>query len=261
VAQRLASLVLRLYPREWRARYEDEVRALFEDRPPALADLPGLLRNAVREWRLSRIDPLQQTFWWSVTGGTAALARMAVAGLTMRFGSEVIGAALHGWLGAPPGWLQVAGFFAFIAAMVRSFPANALFHAMPMSIRLRPLTRREFAACCAALAGELTISEWGQDHYLQSSIFFLVLFMSSTTENAWARSAASATFFNARRDWQSALGEHKRLVDLELRGLANASEVGLARAEVTHLADAARTAARASRVYGPIPSATPLNLN
>jgi hypothetical protein len=41
------SALLRLYPRSWRRRYESEVRALLESRPPGTRDAVDLLRGAL----------------------------------------------------------------------------------------------------------------------------------------------------------------------------------------------------------------------
>ena len=41
------STLLRLYPREWRERYQDELLALLEEHPPTLSDQFDLIRGAV----------------------------------------------------------------------------------------------------------------------------------------------------------------------------------------------------------------------
>ena len=47
MARRAALAMLRLYPTRWRARYEDEVRALIEDRPTRRRDVLDLARGAL----------------------------------------------------------------------------------------------------------------------------------------------------------------------------------------------------------------------
>ena len=47
MARRAALAMLRLYPSRWRARYEDEVRALIEDRPTRGRDVLDLARGAL----------------------------------------------------------------------------------------------------------------------------------------------------------------------------------------------------------------------
>jgi hypothetical protein len=55
----IASFLLRMYPRTWRMRYEEEVRALLEDNPPTWSDLAGLagapLRNGFTTLRIPSI--------------------------------------------------------------------------------------------------------------------------------------------------------------------------------------------------------------
>jgi hypothetical protein len=48
--RRAALAALRLYPSRWRARYEDEVRALLEERPPRPRDTLDLVRGALDAW-------------------------------------------------------------------------------------------------------------------------------------------------------------------------------------------------------------------
>ena len=47
MARRAALAMLRLYPSRWRERYEDEVRALIEDRPTRRRDVLDLARGAL----------------------------------------------------------------------------------------------------------------------------------------------------------------------------------------------------------------------
>jgi hypothetical protein len=42
--------LIRLYPRQWRERYGEEVRALLEDRPTNFRDSADLILNCLREW-------------------------------------------------------------------------------------------------------------------------------------------------------------------------------------------------------------------
>ena len=43
----IASYLVRMYPRTWRMRYEEEIRALLEDSPPTWRDIAGLASAAV----------------------------------------------------------------------------------------------------------------------------------------------------------------------------------------------------------------------
>ncbi len=44
------SVLLRLYPGTWRARYGDEMAALLKERPPGLSDRLDLIRGALDAW-------------------------------------------------------------------------------------------------------------------------------------------------------------------------------------------------------------------
>jgi hypothetical protein len=65
---RLAVAALRLYPRDWRARYGDEVAGLLERRRPRLADALDLARGAV-DARLHPSQPSRLPGLAAVTGG------------------------------------------------------------------------------------------------------------------------------------------------------------------------------------------------
>ena len=46
---RVARRIVGLYPRDWRARYEQEMLGLLADRPPTLFQCLDLLRGSVSE--------------------------------------------------------------------------------------------------------------------------------------------------------------------------------------------------------------------
>jgi hypothetical protein len=74
---RIARQLVRLYPRAWRARYEDEVLALVEQSGLAACDALDLVRGAAREWWL-RPSPMfleslfLTTVIWAVGSGVAS---------------------------------------------------------------------------------------------------------------------------------------------------------------------------------------------
>ena len=65
---RLAVAALRLYPRDWRARYRDEVASLLEGRRPRLADALDLARGAL-DARLHPSQPSRLPGLAAITGG------------------------------------------------------------------------------------------------------------------------------------------------------------------------------------------------
>ena len=50
MSRRAALAALRLYPARWRDRYEEEVRALLDDRSPGARDVVDLARGALDAW-------------------------------------------------------------------------------------------------------------------------------------------------------------------------------------------------------------------
>ena len=67
----VARALVRLYPRRWRARYEDEMLALIGETPLTLSALVDLVAGAAREWihtavrsrRAPQPVSLQREFW------------------------------------------------------------------------------------------------------------------------------------------------------------------------------------------------------
>jgi hypothetical protein len=53
----LARRILDRYPRGWRQRYGDEVRALLDDGRVPWNDIADLLRSCLSEWKVALADP------------------------------------------------------------------------------------------------------------------------------------------------------------------------------------------------------------
>jgi hypothetical protein len=70
---RLAHLLLRLYPKAWRERYGEEIRTLIEDRPAHWQALPDLARGAMKEqFKMQSFTRL--VGWLSAAGLVAGFA-------------------------------------------------------------------------------------------------------------------------------------------------------------------------------------------
>ena len=59
---RLVRWLLRLYPREWRARYEEELVAMLEERPTSVADLFDTALCALDAHARPQISPDREGF-------------------------------------------------------------------------------------------------------------------------------------------------------------------------------------------------------
>jgi hypothetical protein len=150
---RIARSLVRMYPPEWRARYEGEVLALLEEIPPTTRDLFDLARGVVREWTRKPV-----------------LRRMSTSELSeinRRHGQRmktlfVLGFAIAsvGWLVAS--WLYDEGYrLASSPSFKTTFIAALVLRGLPLFILSfwqrypRPLavTRVEFAAWIPAIFG------------------------------------------------------------------------------------------------------------
>jgi hypothetical protein len=87
MARRAALAMLRFYPSRWRARYEDEVRALIEDRPTRGRDVLDLARGALD----ARLHP-------PVPSRVPAVAAIAAGGVWTVWSLLILTAP------APPDW-------------------------------------------------------------------------------------------------------------------------------------------------------------
>ena len=257
----LARLLLRLYPREWRVRYEDEVCALFDEQAPQLWNLPGLFGNAVREWQHAAIDPLRHPRLWTASTALGLFSRLGAIVAGLYVSSKLAATALAAVFGPAPGWFESTAVLCILIVQARAFLSQAWWAQIPMSIKMRPLTRGQLVRWSLTLFVSVTVCQWTNEHLALWHLWMAPQFLLCATPAAWVRAKAAQDYWSARREWHYALSEHRRMVSLELRDLATFAEVTKALGEAQRLADHAHRAARLSRVYGPIPSATPLNWN
>jgi len=87
MARRAALAMIRLYPSRWRERYEEEVRALIEQRPMCRRDVLDLARGALDAW----LHP-------PVPSRVPAVAAIAAGGTWTVWSLLILGAP------APPDW-------------------------------------------------------------------------------------------------------------------------------------------------------------
>lgn len=74
----LARAIIRAYPRPWRERYADELRALVESEPPACRDVADLVYGCTSEW--TRDPALQETVVLIVATTIVAMPAMLWSG-------------------------------------------------------------------------------------------------------------------------------------------------------------------------------------
>jgi hypothetical protein len=75
--RRLLCLLIRIYPRQWRARYQDEITALIQESSPRWTDLLDLFYGAIL--MQTRTRTLVKTFTASVIGCLALSLAIAVS--------------------------------------------------------------------------------------------------------------------------------------------------------------------------------------
>ena len=161
--------ILRLYPRRWRERYEDELDALLEDAGVGLATMWDLLRGAVDahvhrgQWSEGGVMSQSPARRWSVLVPTALLAFPLVFLVLLSvngFGNGMVVPQLTGFFGNPVvEGVTVAGpFLAFAwsaAASTRvSFPRGS--HGLQATVRMTLAHGLVLLASAAMIAVYLT---------------------------------------------------------------------------------------------------------
>lgn len=122
MTSRVARLLVRLYPRQWRERYAEEMLALIEDSQPTLHTVADVIAGLFRAWVMFVFPP--------VPGGRLQMALVGLRTLAVFFATGAAVAGL-GWYAAAwvaaanwqlpvPGW-SIVVFIA--AASFRPWPA------------------------------------------------------------------------------------------------------------------------------------------
>lgn len=251
----LALLLLRSYPRTWRMRYEEEVRALLEDRAPGWRDVAGLLRGASHEWLHSAVDPVDHPILASAIAGlTGWFGAVLVISLTADF----VAGGLDGAVGAPPPWVGALSSVGLLVAAIRGAFAQFGFQQIPIGVRGRTLSFGPMSAGQARRwwtilfivvvlgrwAGDVLVTTWSQ-------WWIAPLLFASGTEAAFRRQRAQAELIRIRKELRAAGREHVRLRGLLPIHLSTSPELDRAAAEVARLNREVRAAADAWRQSQP----------
>ena len=254
----LANFLLRLYPRTWRMRYEEEVRALLDDRAPQWRDMAGLVRGASREWLHGIVDPVEHPILASVVTG---LAGWWVAALVISLTAEVGTEVLSRTLGEPSAWIGTVSAFSLLAAWGRGCAAQFLPNKVPIGIQGRtlsfgPLSASQMRRWWIILWVAVVLGRWAGDVLVTSQWWIAPLLFTSGTETAWRRQRAQAELIRLRRELHAAAREHVRLRGLLPIHLSSSPELEQASAEVARLNREARAVAEVWRQSRPFITAS-----
>ena len=249
----LAVRLLRLYPRTWRMRYEEEVLALLDDRATHLRDVAGLLRGASQEWIHTLADPIEHPILAFAIEG---LAGWMGAVLAISLTANLFAGLLISALGQAPGWIATLSSVAVIAASIRGFAPLFRIHQIPIGVHGRtlpvgPLSARQARRWWTILWVAVVLGHWAGDIDLVAVVACPILFRSGT-EKAWRRQRAHDELMRLRRDLQAAVREHVRLRGLLPIHLSTSAELDHISAEVARLNREVRAAADAWRYSHPI---------
>lgn len=258
--QRLASFLVRLYPATWRMRYEEEVRALLEDRPPRVVDLFGLARGVVTERFATVIDPVEHP--WASAVLTATLGWFGIVLLIQVFG-VVAGRQLATTFGPAPASLQYFAMVAMLGLVGRTMTTGAAW--LPIPTIRRPLSAREVRVWWVVLQMSVVAGHW-TNHAVVAAWqvwMFLPLALLGSTEAAWLRARARADWMKAREEHRDGVQGYQFVANLVAQGRATPRELSDLGRDVARLSDRARDALAAYRATGArrLPPRRPLGLS
>jgi hypothetical protein len=248
----LAVLLLRWYPHAWRMRYEEEVRALLDDRAPDWRDVAGLLRGATIEWMHSIVDPLEHPVLSGILRGLGGwFAATAVISAT----AGPIGIWLQRVAGPPSGWVSDVAFLAVEVTAIRGFSSQpGLLDKIPIGVHgrtlsLGPMSATQVMRWWVILWTSILLAAWSNATWLTSwgSWWFAPLLLITATRSGWNRGLAKQELWRLRRELRWASREHLRLEALVVRNLATASEVEVSAGDIARLNRAIKAAAEALR--------------
>jgi hypothetical protein len=248
-----AVLLLRLYPRTWRMRYEEEVRVLLDDRAPGWSDLAGLVRGAGREWIHTLADPIEHPI---VAFAIDVLAGWMGAVMAIYLVANLFAGLLSSVLGEAPGWIATLSSVAVVAAAIRGFGPLFNLHQIPIGVHGRtlavgPLSPRQARRWWTLLSVAVVLGHWAGDIDLVAAVACPIMF-SSGTEKARRRQRAHDELMRLRRELQAVVRERARLHGLLPIHLSTSAELDQISADVARLNREVRAAADAWRHALPI---------
>ena len=105
----LARRILDCYPRGWRERYGEEVRALLDDGRVSWADVIDLWRGCFSEWKVALADPEHHPRVFQFLTGLEILCGKLILLVAFLLPAAAAAAYLHRYVGPPPEWVGNIG--------------------------------------------------------------------------------------------------------------------------------------------------------
>jgi hypothetical protein len=154
-SRRISRALIRLYPRAWRARYEDEMLALLEDSGASMGALVDLATALTKEWIAATIGRRASEATRLSAAGLRDMVLLSAIGMALMLLSLAVGAWMRR-LGVqvPPASVMPA-FAVFILAPVRAIAGLAVLPGRSLSFQFPrwPIGRLELSLWLTAVFG------------------------------------------------------------------------------------------------------------
>ena len=244
----LARWLVDRYPRGWRDRYGDEIRALLDDGRVTSADVIDLWRGCLSEWKVAVADPEHHPRVFQFITGLEVLISKLILLVSFVIPSAALAVYLHRQIGPPPDWLGiVAGslYLAIAIVMIRSLirqrdsgrfvaPYGTLSTRQLMSwvpLAFATMTLFLWAAEVPGLRSALTTTTLSQ----LANVMFIVMWFLSVTHRPRFMLDLASQMGSRRYLLRWAKLEVARCESLDTRDSTRTSQLGQAQAEVDRL--------------------------
>ena len=124
---RLARWIVDRYPRGWRERYRDEVRALLDDGRVTWGDVIDLWRGCLSEWKIAVADPEHHPGAFDLMNGLTALMRWLGLYIAVTVPAATLGWILRERFGPPSSWVPTLGLLLALGALALSLANRIAF--------------------------------------------------------------------------------------------------------------------------------------
>lgn len=261
---RLARWIVDRYPRGWRERYGDEVRALLDDGRVSWADVVDLLRGCLSEWKVAAADPEHHPRVFQFVTGLEVLFGKLILLLSLVLPAAAIAVYLNRRVGPAPEWVAISGSAFYLAVMIVT--TSTILHGRRGYIpTIGTLSARQIMWWTPFAFGTITAMLWtgipdtqrsltaGSLSRLLNTLLIVVFFMAFTHRPRFMLDLASA--MGSRRyllHWAKL--EVARCESLDLRNPTRAPQLTSAQAAVDRLERELQQIYTAIRERRPLPS-------